>query len=270
MIAYACTPNRGWPYAAGALVLACLAAAGTVDPGLDLPVTPPVYREPPPPGPSPAGPPAPPPPPSPPPPALTPPPEEPPPTLYGEVLEAADGLIYVLDLSASMNEAVEPWARFDGAIMGGTRAARALDELERSIRGLPPAMRFSVVAYNCNTWEVPQGYIAATPGAKANAVSWARNALRVEGGTGTGPAVVSALQRRENKHVVVLTDGEPGCQGDSPILLERVATHLALVRRHNTQGARIDVFGLNPPTALCRSFCQQMAAGNGGTYFEVR
>jgi len=44
--------------------------------------------------------------------------------------------------------------------------------------------------------------------------------------------------------------------------------HRAMIRRNNTQGATINVFGISASGSY-RAFCQAVASDSGGSYFDV-
>lgn len=198
--------------------------------------------------------------------------DHPPPHIYGEELyDVQDSIVYVLDVSGSMNQTVEPWVGSDGVPINGTRADRAKDEFAKSVYGLAPNLKFSLIVYSCVVYEVPQGLVEASPENKAKAISWLRNAVRVEGGTATGAGVMTGLRYKDNSYVVLMTDGEPGCGFDSEgNLAMRIETHLNQIRTANTQKARIDVFAINPPSTATRDFCRRIASDHGGRAFEIR
>lgn len=198
--------------------------------------------------------------------------DEPPPVLYGEEIDAQNSLIYVLDMSGSMNEMVAPWVGVDGSSVTGTRADRARDEFEKSVMGLSPSIKFSLVVYtDCSVSEVPQRLVQATSETKRNAISWLRNAIRAWGGTATGPAVSAALHYKQNLNIALMTDGEPGCGFDAEgDLRQRMTSHRSMIRNYNTQGAKIDVFAINPPTPATLDFCRQIANDSGGRCVEIR
>lgn len=198
--------------------------------------------------------------------------DHPPPHIYGEELfDTKDSIIYVLDVSGSMNIMVEPWVGLDNQPRIGTRADRAKDEFEKSVKGLASNLRFSLIVYSCMISEVPQGLVEATPENKGRAISWLRNAVRIEGGTATGAGTATALRYKENRYVVLMTDGEPGCGFDAEgNLAQRIHDNANLILRENTQRARIDVFAINPPSTATRDFCRRVASENGGRMYEVR
>lgn len=258
------------PYGHGVLVVvivACLSHSFGADGDLDLPVLPENYK------------PAPPPPPTPPvvppisPPTVTPPPSTPPPSppepplvLFGEFIECQDdNLIYVIDISWSMNLRGEWQSNF-------TRESKmqiAKNEIKRSIQGLSPNLSFNIVAYNCSTflWS-PGGFQRASQDMKDLACLWV-DRLIADGGTGTAPAVSLALSTGVGT-VVLLTDGAPNC-GVANTFPPDVATvdHRRMIRNNNRQNAIINVFGIDPWYEYCVDFCRDVATDSGGSYFEL-
>jgi Mg-chelatase subunit ChlD len=71
-----------------------------------------------------------------------------------------------------------------------------------------------------------------------------------------------ALADKENRSVVLLTDGAPNCGASD------IDGHRRMIRAHNTQGATINVFGI-AASGTYRSFCQNVATDSGGSYFDV-
>jgi hypothetical protein len=196
------------------------------------------------------------------------PPPEPPPSFYGHDISAAGKLIYVIDISGSM-------ASVD-ATGNTTRLQRAQREISASIRSLPRSFRFNAVAYDCSYYICFEGAAhgsmplhPADTGHVSEALAWVDH-LKPQGATGTGPAMWVALQNRENHNIILLTDGAPNCgagDGDgSPGCLE---AHLSQVRCANTQGARVDVFGISA-WGEYRDFCIQLSSQSGGSYTDVR
>lgn len=179
----------------------------------------------------------------------------PPPVFYGVELDGRAGsLVYVLDASCSMVYTGDGQYR-----PGQNRWDLAVAEFERSLSSLPHWFDFGVVVFECAGIPWRDELVMATPTNKAEAVEWIRS-LRPSGGTGTGPAMVTALGYG-SESVVLLTDGDPNCGFAVPF-------HRAVIRDNNTQGARIDVFGLGARGAF-REFCQDVAADSGGAYYDV-
>ena len=82
------------------------------------------------------------------------------------------------------------------------------------------------------------------------------------GQTATGPATAYALRWKQNMKVVLLTDGAPNCPQ------AQIGWHLKVIAGANTQGASIDVFGIQAFGSY-RAFCQKVAAMSGGSYHDV-
>lgn len=258
------------------------APAPGVTSDLDLPMERPVYVPPNPPPPAPpAPPPMPTPTPTPTPTGMTPPPpppddprDMPPPTIYGEeIVSETDTLVYVLDVSGSMGWDPLAYTTLDGVRSVGPRIDRAKTELSRSILGLAQNFSFNIVAYDCATRVWSMDLRQATDTNKSAALGWVRS-LQPGGTTGTGPAVAVGLSvDRGNAAVVLLTDGCPNCgvpestptNFEGPDVSE---AHRRVIRTANTQGAKISVFGI-AATGMYRSFCQNVAADSGGSYFDV-
>ena len=202
--------------------------------------------------------------------------DTPPPVFFGEELDDdGDSILFVIDRSGSMG------ARADVHVPGvgtfeGTRMGKAYTELKRSIDGLPESMRFDVFVYDCMVTPMWGALLEATPANKARAKAWLRHAPR--GGTGTGPALHTALSTfRGCTSVVLLTDGGPNCIGivvgsTTGVVSTRSGTpdqHREMVRMANTQGATINVFGIGATGEGFRAFLQGLASDSGGSYFDV-
>jgi hypothetical protein len=227
------------------------APAGTTPTDIDLPLTEPAYTgDPvkPPPADDPTG---------------DDPRDEPPPTIYGEEIDSETStIIYVIDISGSMDWDEQSYTTFEGRRGNGTRMERAKAELMRSISALSRNFKFNCIAYDCGTYQWQRELKTADDGNKASALGWTR-ALQPQGATGTGPATALALgEDRTNKSVVLLTDGAPNCGAND------MNGHRSMIRAANSQRANITVFGI-AASGSYRSFCQQVASDSGGSYFDV-
>lgn len=168
-------------------------------------------------------------------------------TFFGEEISMEqDSVIFVADRSASM-------------IHEG-RMLRAKEELTRSIQGLSENISFNIIFFDCTMMQFKPQVVEANEENKAHAVAWV-NSILLGGGTGSGPAVAMALNDKENMLVVLLTDGQPTCGFNTE-------EHLQLIKAANTQGARIDVFGISAYGEY-RAWCQKVASKNGGNYYDV-
>jgi hypothetical protein len=198
--------------------------------------------------------------------------DEPPPVFFGEEIDTEqDSLCYVIDISGSMCELVNPrWepdprgGTWGMNLVGDTRLQVAQRETANSISGLSNNFKFNIVAYDCAMQVWSQEFRLATPENKANAIAFV-NALVMNGATGTGPAVSLALALdRNNRTVILLTDGAPNC-GAVPQIPE---AHRDMIRAANQQRAAINVFGIQA-SGPYRAFCIDVASDNFGNYHDV-
>ncbi len=175
--------------------------------------------------------------------------DEPVPIFYGEeIASESQSLVYVIDLSGSMDY--------------GTRLETAREQFRRSVSALAPSFRFNVIVFDCAILAWSPSTRPATPEHKAQAIGWVEALVPQGGGTATGPAVAKALEEKENLAVVLLTDGDPNCGANFH------DGHRAMIRAANTQRATISVFGIDA-WGDYRAFCQAVAAESGGAYVDV-
>jgi hypothetical protein len=193
-----------------------------------------------------------------------------PPTFYGqEIKSETDTVFYVIDVSGSMSWDMGQYTTPDGATATGNRLDRAKAELTKSVATLPDNFKFNMLSFDCSIYTWQAQMVPADAQHKAQAFGWI-NALRPMGGTGTGPAVADALGLKDNKLVVLLTDGGPNCgAGDGRTDDTTIQAHRVMIRTANSQNAVINVFGINA-TDRFKAFCMEVAADNGGSYTDVR
>lgn len=166
---------------------------------------------------------------------------------WGEKIFETKSIIYVIDISGSMNLLVDDYVDRDGKIASGSRLDRAKDVLIKSINGLPENMEFAIVAYAAPTSQrgfpgpidkcedKNEPYVAfrknffdppiikyriiidsgdigkklvASEENKKYACDWITS-LKSLGATGTGPAVAVALSDKKNDTIILLSDGLP-------------------------------------------------------------
>jgi hypothetical protein len=189
--------------------------------------------------------------------------DEKPPTIYGsEVKSETASIVYVIDVSGSMG-LDHAWVLLaDGTWDGKHRLNRAKLELEKSIASLPKNWKFDVVAFSSgNEWWSPS-LQPADDAHKAAVAAWIKT-QEPHGGTWVCDAMCAALWLRENKLVILLTDGEPSCGWHQD--------HRAIIRAGNAQGATVNVFGISCPRgSTMELFCRGVASDNNGTYIDVR
>jgi hypothetical protein len=194
--------------------------------------------------------------------------DEPPPVIYGEEIDSEnDTIVYVIDRSGSMDWDEASFTDLDGNRRFGNRMERAKCELQRSVVGLSRNFTFNIIAFDCSTFMWRNTMQEANDANKAAAVAWIRG-LWPGGATGTGPATALGLEQRDNMSVVLLTDGEPNCGMPNEYDDFSDDAHRRLIRDSNTQHATITVFGI-AASGRYRRFCQNVAADNNGSYFDV-
>ena len=188
---------------------------------------------------------------------------EDPPEFYGEPIPSENNTIaFVIDRSCSMAIS-NNWINDDGTIVYGKRIDRAKVELKKCISSLPKTFKFNIFAYDCTIYRWRPKLTRATMQNKMSAFAWSDAHVFASGGTGTGPAVVTALQDRDTRSIILLTDGAPGCGGSS------VQSHRWMIKTGNTQNAKIDVFGIDVSYYVFKSFCQGIASDNNGVYIDM-
>jgi hypothetical protein len=191
-----------------------------------------------------------------------PPSEDEPPKIYDEDIPTkTDSIIFVLDISGSMNYGESSYTGLDGNPTSGTKLERAKMELTRCILGLKDTFQFNIIAFDCDITNWMPARQQATPAMKASAVGWT-NRIQARGATGTGPATAKALAEKDNFTVVLLTDGYPNCIGNRDGSMEE---HRRMIRAANTQAAVIDVFGIQAYADM-EEFCKNVAHDSGGKY----
>jgi hypothetical protein len=178
-----------------------------------------------------------------------------------EIPTKSDSVFYVVDTSGSMGWDIRSYTGLDGSTMSGDRLDRAKVELIKSIRALPREFKFNVFAYGCGVYWWSFEKQQAEPPSKVSAIAWV-NRLYADDATGTGPAVFWALGDKENKTIVLLSDGEPNCPRGPPWW------HLQMIQAANTQEAVIHTFGISCYGEFER-FMRAVAATSGGRYTPV-
>jgi hypothetical protein len=169
-------------------------------------------------------------------------------SFYGGEYEG-DGFFWCLDKSCSM-----AW----GDLIGQLKS-----EMSASISQLSENSEFSIVAFSNGyiVWsQVPK---EGNPGNRASATSWVM-ALIADGGTCLAPAGVETITisnqcDKENKTIIVLSDGEPNCPGPTETLSAMTSA--------NWQHTPINTVYIAADTGGI-TFMQQLAAMNGGTFYQ--
>ena len=159
---------------------------------------------------------------------------------------AAKDVVFVLDISGSMNE--------EGKIEKAKRA------LEYGVRGLRPTDRFNILAFSGDTRLMEEGLIRADQAGRARGVQFVES-LRAVGGTNINDALVEALDQfpeggARPQLLVFLTDGLPTV-GETNV--DRI---LANVGRATPDRVRLFTFGVGYDVNT--RLLDRVAAENGG------
>ncbi|HVY62099.1 MAG TPA: hypothetical protein VHF22_10625 [Planctomycetota bacterium] len=187
-----------------------------------------------------------------------------PPKIYDEEIPTkTDSIIYVIDISGSMDWDDHTYTDSDGTQRSGPRIDRAKAELRKSIIALPPDFEFNVFAFDCGMRRWSASKQKAEPGPKASAISWVTH-LQCGDATGTGPAVAAALGDKANFTVVLLSDGAPNC----PFYSDEIRQTLNMIVSADTQGAVIHCFGIACYGEF-EQFMRDVASRTGGRYYGV-
>ncbi len=166
-------------------------------------------------------------------------------------LTQTDSVFIVIDVSASM---------------AGDPLEKAKEETKKLVTSLPKNKNLNVLAYGCDINPWSDRMQPATAGNKTAICEWI-GGLTTMGGTGTGPAVASALSvEPRTKYVLLLTDGEPNCNyvGAGTDM----ESHLSTILSANTQGARIDTFGVGAEGGF-EQFLKTIASKTKGRYTQI-
>ena len=159
---------------------------------------------------------------------------------------AAKDVVFVLDISGSMNE--------EGKIDKAKRA------LEYGVRGLRQADRYNVIAFSGETRLMEEGLIRADQAGRERGVRFVRD-LRAVGGTNINDALVEALGQLPRdgtrpRLIVFLTDGIPTV-GETNV--ERIVEN---ARRARPADLRLFTFGVGYDVNT--RLLDRVAAENGG------
>lgn len=182
-------------------------------------------------------------------------------TYFGMPMSApSDSVIFVIDISGTMNWSYGSFTDRFGNPVAGTRLDLAVDRTAAAINTLlDGVVTFNIVAFDCGpiSWD-PVGQVASGT-SKAAAISWL-TALAPSGSSDTGRAVASALAMDPfNRTITLVSDGSPTCGPTSE------ASHLCEILTANTQGATIHTFAIQPFGEFA-AFMQDLSSLTGGTY----
>ena len=160
-------------------------------------------------------------------------------------------VVFVIDISGSMEE---PAAGF-----GMSRVQLVKQELIRTIKGLRPETRFTVISFNNKITPLWPSLYPATPPNIAKAAAWVQG-LAASGTTWTQEALAAAFDIKEANAIVLLSDGSP-CKGAGLLPTQPI---LDWVERAN-RFRKVAVHAVGFREAFV-PFLRSLAQQNGGTY----
>jgi hypothetical protein len=195
--------------------------------------------------------------------------DTPPPVFFGEEIDTeTDSIIYVADHSGSMSLATSDF-QVGGEVMSGNRLDRAKAELKSSIGALPETFFFNVIFFDecvVQLWPKKQ---QATNANKQAAFAYV-DQVQPDGWTNTGLATQTALTDKDNRTVILLSDGSPNFIDCAMNYVGSFQTHQDMIKNENTQGATVNTFGIGISSDYdARAFMQKVASDNGGTFTEI-
>ncbi|MBI2923196.1 MAG: HEAT repeat domain-containing protein, partial [Planctomycetes bacterium] len=180
---------------------------------------------------------------------------------YHDIPVVSKRLVFVLDVSSSMAEAMSAGTRSgpEGGPAGNTRLDFCKWELAKTIRKLPKDVRFNIVTFGSDVHPWKDGLAAASPAARADALAFVEKQAPA-GATNLYDALQRAFQDREADTFYVLSDGQPtdGAITNSVELL-------AWVRRTNAaRGVVIHTISAGELVAVTDNLLKKLAEENRG------
>ena len=211
-----------------------------------------------------------------------------PPTFFAMQVES-DRVLFIIDVSTSMAKAdtiIREPDKPDGDVAekkgrtvvepekkGGDedgekrelvmRITRVQRELIRTLRGLPPNVRFGVLAFSHEMlyFDSPKSLHFATSQNKKRAIAWVEK-LVPNGATRTDEALKGAFTYPEIDTIYLLTDGAPKDEKNQKIAPEFVLGVASLNNRFRK--IRINTIGFSQAGRTMQQLCRDLAAQNEG------
>ncbi|MHC4342569.1 MAG: VWA domain-containing protein [Planctomycetota bacterium] len=205
---------------------------------------------------------------------------------YG-ISTRSNRIVFVLDRSGSMKHPVPQRGtvtgkKRDARVAGETKLEVAKTELIRTIRNLPPDVKFAVVffSHDVHVWKDPPAMMPATAENKKEAIDWFRE-LDPVGSTMTFDALEKTLRYakvgggksstdpRGADTIFLLSDGSPSTpDGDAPLPeAERRKAVRAFLEANRPFRCVVHTIGVGPEHN--RELMQSLASATGGTYKAV-
>jgi HEAT repeat protein len=187
---------------------------------------------------------------------------------YHDIPVVSRRIVFLLDVSASMAEAMDA-SRVasgpDGGPSGNTRLDFCKWELQKTIRRLPKDTKFNVVTFETGTHPWRPALATATGPAKAEAEGFVERQQPV-GSTNLFDALELAFRDPEADTFYVLSDGQPTKGGltNSAEILDRVR------RRNAVRQVTIHTISAGELTAVTDNLLKKLAEQNGGRAVSLK
>jgi von Willebrand factor type A domain len=167
-------------------------------------------------------------------------------------------IVFVIDVSGSMQAETSPDARATGSEAGGRmRMAVAKEQLAQAIRALPEAVAFEVVTFDSSVRSFDRGPDTATKSRVEKALKFVAG-LRPGSGTNLWGGLAKALEYEGVDTIVLLSDGEPS-EGEIIQPAKVASTFLA---RNRWRGIRVHTIAFGLRLGLLEALARQ----SGGQY----
>lgn len=200
---------------------------------------------------------------------------------FGHDLTQAEKIVYVLDLSGSMNQRSgsvvsqagnSASSKLGGAVAGGMMGRSTGNSVEKriadsnkkieivklhmmaSLQGLPNGAQFNIVLFSDGVQKLAPGMLVAN-GATKTVVGAFIDRLKSRGSTNMYAAMEAALNMGAGQ-IILLTDGLPTSSSPDDIL--------GLARSYNQGQIRVSTVGVGNDQAF--TFLRQLAQENGGSF----
>jgi len=190
------------------------------------------------------------------------------PVFFDEEVPTDSSIIYVIDRSGSMSMQMSTYNDTNGnAHHNIPRLAVAKMELKQSIAALSADFKFNVIFYGSCIFEWRPTKASATEENKEDAYSFI-DSITPGGWTNTAGAAGKALSDKDNKTLIVLSDGTPNFLDCAETSVVSDQEHRRIISALNTQGANIHCFAI-APSPEARAFMRAVASDSSGIYKEI-
>jgi hypothetical protein len=178
-----------------------------------------------------------------------------------------DGVIFVIDVSASMIVPVAPPPDAPPGKARWTKLDLAKWELKKAIAMLPEEARFNVIFFD----ECPERWRyemqPARPAGKREAYAWIRQ-VPARGKSNLTEAVSAAFLMDGRNTILLLSDGKPNVIDCRTMAEAPPLVHLERIRAANTKGQPLLCFGFSDD-AVSDEFLKHLAVTSGGRYNRI-